>query len=230
MATERKGEMMKQAMIMFVCLALLLGATTTQAQDGDKSETRIWVGVGVGTRVVTGDTPAPRIGETVNLLQFGAHALFALNPRLAIAADWAYGWRSLDYTSSTTSGSGATISNKSESNGWNLNGLIVATLPVGSQGGLLYAGPGLAVIQAKYKIEANNNGTVTKRTSDIGTGFGLVVGAGAIMPVKGKWHGFFSFRHTWVVGEFDESTENSSLKADVPIGGPAALVGIGYGF
>jgi hypothetical protein len=218
---------MKQMMMVLACLALLLGATTTQAQDSAKSESKILVGVGFGARMVTGDTPAPRVGETANLTQFGVQALYALNPRLAIVADWAYGWRTLKYEAT---GGSTTIVNESKATGWNLNGLIAASLPVGSNGGLLYAGPGIALINAVFDISQTNNGTTTVTKHDLGTNVGFVVGAGAIMPLKNKWHAFFSFRHAWVVGEYEQATTTSSVKADVPVGGTAALVGVGIGF
>jgi len=221
--------MMKQTMLIFVCLSLLLvGAVTTHAQEGDEPDEKIWVGVGIGTRDIVGDTPAPRVGESANLLQFGVHALFALKPRLGIAADWAWGWNEIKYTSSTTAGGGSSINSKTIQQSWSLNGLITANLPVG--GGLLYAGPGLAVIMAEFQRENDNNGTVTRTTAELGTNVGLVVGGGAIMPLKNKWHGFLSLRYTWVRGYFDEATTTSSVKSDVPVGGPAALVGVGYGF
>jgi hypothetical protein len=218
---------MKQMMMVLACLALLLGATTTQAQDSAKSESKILVGVGFGARMVTGDTPAPRVGETANLTQFGVQALYALNPRLAIVADWAYGWRTLKYEAT---GGSTTIVNESKATGWNLNGLIAASLPVGSNGGQLYAGPGIALINAVFDISQTNNGTTTVTKHDLGTNVGFVVGAGAIMPLKNKWHAFFSFRHAWVVGEYSSATTTTSVKAEIPVGGPSALVGVGMGF
>jgi opacity protein-like surface antigen len=199
----------------------------------------------VGTRVVTGDTPAPRIGETANLFQFGAHALWGFNPVFGVVADFAYGFRELEYSSSATvtdadTTSSSTIDNVSKSRGWDLNALFVARLPVGNHGGQLYAGPGVALINQEFRGEETNNGVVTVRDAKLGTNFGLAIGAGAIMPFAQKWHAFFSFRHTWVIGQFDESTSTSrplpdpstttALKADVPIGGPGVLVGAGYNF
>jgi len=216
---------MRHTVIVLSCVALLLGATSTWAQDA--AESKILVGVGAGARMVTGDTPAPRIGETANLTQFGVHAMFALNPRLAIVADWAYGFRTLKYASSTSSSS---ISNETKSTGWALNGLIAATLPIGDKGGQLYAGPGIALINSVFDITVNNNGTTTVTKHDLGTNVGFVVGAGAIMPLKDKWHAFFSFRHAWVLGEFNQATTTTTVKADVPVGGTSALVGVGMGF
>jgi len=218
---------MKLMMMVLACLALLLGATTTQAQDSATSESKILVGVGAGARTVTGDTPAPRLGETANLTQFGVHAMFALNPKFAIVADWAYGFRTLSYAAT---GGSTTIENETNATGWALNGLFAASLPVGSNGGQLYAGPGIALINAVFDITQTNNGTTTVTKRDLGTNVGFVVGAGAIMPLKNKWHGFFSFRHAWVVGEYSSATTTSSVKADVPVGGPSALVGVGMGF
>jgi hypothetical protein len=216
---------MRQTVIVLSCVALLLGATSTWAQDA--AESKILVGVGAGARLVTGDTPAPRLGETANLTQFGVHAMYSLNPRLAIVADWAYGFRTLKYTATTSSSS---VENETKATGWALNGLIAASLPIGDKGGQLYAGPGVALIKSVFDITQNNNGTTTVTKHDLGTNVGFVVGAGAIIPLKDKWHAFFSFRHAWVVGEFNQATTTTTVKADVPAGGTSALVGVGMGF
>jgi len=220
--------MMKQAIIVVVCLALLLaGHTTAYAQGGE--DTKVWLGAGIGTRITTGDTPAPLIGETSNLWSVGVHALFALNPKLAIAADWAWGWREVNYASSTTLTSPATsVESKSTFQGWALNALITATLPVSD--GLLYAGPGLALIWGELQDTEALNGTETRTTLDFGTNVGLVVGAGGIMPLNDKWHAFVSLRYTIVTGEAEVATTQSSVKSDYQMGGPSALVGVGYGF
>jgi opacity protein-like surface antigen len=219
---------MKQTMIVLACLSLLLGATTTQAQDSAKSESKVFIGVGAGARTVTGDSPAPRLGETANLTQFGVHALFAINPKLAIVGDWAYGFRTLKYESTATGGT--TIANETKATGWNLNGLVAASLPIGSNGGQLYAGPGVGVINAVFDITQTNNGSTSVTKRDLGTKVGFVVGAGALMPLKDRWHAFFSYRHAWVVGEYSAATTTSSVKADIPVGGPSALVGVGISF
>jgi hypothetical protein len=219
---------MKRTLIVLACLAILPGiTTTTQAQDTAKSDSKILLGVGFGARSVTGDTPAPRVGETANLTQFGVHAVYALNPKFAIVGDWAYGFRTLSYTASSSS---STIKNKSTATGWALNGLFAATQSIGSNGAQLYFGPGLALIKAVFDITNDDNGTVTVKKAHLGTNIGFVVGAGAIVPIKAKWHGFFSYRHAWVIGEYNQATTTSSVVADVPIGGQSALVGVGMGF
>jgi hypothetical protein len=221
---------MKQAMMIFVCLALLLaGHATAFGQAGDEKDTKIWLGAGFGTRITTGDTPALLLGETSNMWSVGAHGLFALNPKLAIAADWSWGWREVKYTSSTTLTDPATsVDSKSLISGWALNALITATLPVGD--GLLYAGPGLAVIWGELQRTEILNGVETRTTLDFGTNVGFVAGAGAIMPLKTKWHAFFSMRYAIVTGEAEVATTQSSVKTDYQMGGPSVLVGVGYGF
>ena len=218
---------MKWAMMVSACLALLLGATTAQAQDSAKPTSKLLVGVGLGSRMVTGDTPVPRLGETVNLTQAGVHAVFNLNPQFSIVGDWTYGWRNVNYEAS---GGGSTITNKSEARGWNLNGLFAVSRPVGSNGGQLYCGPGFALINMSADEEKNNNGTITNTQRKFGTNLGFGVGVGGIMPFTDKWHAFFSFRHTVVTGHFIQSTSGSSVDGDVPVGGTSALVGAGMGF
>jgi hypothetical protein len=159
----------------------------------------------------------------------GAHGLFAINPKLAIAADWAWGWREIQYTSSTTLTDPATsVDAKSLISGWALNALIAATLPVGD--GLLYAGPGLAIIWGELQRTQILNGQETRTTLDFGTNVGFVAGAGGIMPLKEKWHAFFSMRYAIVTGEAEVATTQSSVKTDYQMGGPSVLVGVGYGF
>ena len=185
--------MMKQTIMAVVGLALILGATTTQAQDSQAADSKFWIGVGVGTRIVTGDTPAPRIGETANLLQFGVQGVWGFHPLFGVVADWAYGFRELTYESSATTTvtdtTGAsnttqtTINNKSKSRGWNLNALFAFRLPVGSRGGQLYAGPGLALINQEFRVERTTNDVVEVNEAKMGTNVGLAIGAGAIMPI-----------------------------------------------
>jgi hypothetical protein len=203
-----------------------VGHTTAYAQDDD---TKVWLGAGFGTRAVTGDTPAPLLGESSNLWSVGAHGLFKIKPKLAIAADWAWGWREINYTSTTSLTSPATtVDDKSVFQGWALNALITATLPVGD--GLLYAGPGVAVISGELQRTRTTNGAETRTTLDFGTNIGFVAGAGGIMPLNDKWHAFFSMRYAIVTGKAELATTRSSVKTDYQMGGPSVLVGIGYGF
>jgi opacity protein-like surface antigen len=218
---------MKRKILLLSCLAFLVVATMAQAQDSSESGPKFLVGVGIGARMVTGDTPVPRLGETGNLSQAGIHAVYNLNTTYSLVTDWAYAWDKVKYEST---GGGQSVISESEATGWNLNALIAAKLNVGDKGGHLYAGPGIAVINMSVDKVRNSNGTISNEDRTFGTNMGLALGAGAVMPLSDKWHAFFSYRHTLVTGKFVQSTESTSVKGDVPLGGPSVIIGGGMGF
>jgi len=187
-----------------VSMVVFLTAGPSLAQEKEKYK---YAGVGFGLREVT--------GSEVNMWAIAAHAVIGMTPVFALAGDFNWGWR----TYRTISSSATT---DRDNQGWNLNVLIMAQVPVGNSGVVLNFGPGLAVIN--HETETVSGSTTTK--TDYGTNLGFVAGMGAVIPIQEKWIGFFTYRHAVVTGDFPTSSGSGQSE----IGGPSTIVGVGRNF